>query len=126
MRIKSKPVEKVHIAFHWKYKMKITNLVQLQRLVVASTIELNTGLQNPRPVIYNKGSMCTPTYEAMPQFSLQVDLVLLYKFFFFISNRNIIKSVKRIGSDSYSDKDNAIDLNKDSDKALELIKDSSS
>ena len=31
-----------------------------------------------------------------------------------------------IGSESYSAKDNAMDLNKDSDKALELIKDSSS
>jgi hypothetical protein len=32
---------------------------------------------------------------------------------------------KFIGSESYSTKDNAIDLNKDSDKALELNKDSS-
>jgi hypothetical protein len=32
----------------------------------------------------------------------------------------------RIGSESYSAKDNAIDLNKDSDQALELNKDSSS
>jgi hypothetical protein len=31
-----------------------------------------------------------------------------------------------IGSESYSAKDNAIDLNKDSDQALELNKDSSS
>jgi hypothetical protein len=31
-----------------------------------------------------------------------------------------------IGSESYSAKDNAIDLNKDSSKALELNKDSSS
>lgn len=43
--LKSMPVEKVHIASHWKYKIKITNLVQLQRLAVASTIELNAGLQ---------------------------------------------------------------------------------
>ena len=63
--------------------MKITNLVQLQRLTVASTIELNTCLQNgkyPKQVIYNGGSMCAPNISNhAPIWPLQADPVFLHK-----------------------------------------------
>ena len=81
MHIKSETI-KVHIAFHWQYNMKITNLVQLQRLTVASTIELNTCLQNgkyPKQVIYNGGSMCAPNISNhAPLWPRQADPVFLH------------------------------------------------